>query len=180
MTCARALDLMLKAEPAELRGVGPTPLAAHVRACSRCAGTARALLGHAAELEDALDRYALAGDPAAAADVALAASRAADTSEQGHGPAGEPAISRARFRVAPPHSGRWRWPAAAGAALAAAVAVWVLAPSRVPTRPPVAAPPPARAAASVAVVPPPDRLAAVIRTDNPKITIVWLMERGGS
>jgi hypothetical protein len=53
--CATATDLLLTAEPDELRGVGGSALAAHVRACASCRGQAELLLAEQAWLAHALD-----------------------------------------------------------------------------------------------------------------------------
>jgi hypothetical protein len=53
--CATATDLLLTAEPAELRGAAESELAAHVRACAICRAHAQLLLGEQTELAYALD-----------------------------------------------------------------------------------------------------------------------------
>jgi hypothetical protein len=53
--CATATDLLLEAEPAELRGAGGSELAAHVRGCAACRGQAELLLAGQARLAHALD-----------------------------------------------------------------------------------------------------------------------------
>jgi hypothetical protein len=52
--CATAADLLLVAEPAELRGEGDTGLAGHVRACASCRAQAQLLLAEQARLGRAL------------------------------------------------------------------------------------------------------------------------------
>ena len=64
MDCRSARDLLLEAEPAELRGEGGSPLAAHLRECAGCRSAARAILAGQAELDAAL--RALAAAPAEA------------------------------------------------------------------------------------------------------------------
>jgi len=54
MECAAARALLLEADPAELRGEGGSPLAAHLRACAGCRAAADAILAGEAELDAAL------------------------------------------------------------------------------------------------------------------------------
>lgn len=53
--CATATELLLTAEPAELRGTGDSELAAHVRACTSCRSQAELLLANQTQLAHALD-----------------------------------------------------------------------------------------------------------------------------
>ena len=55
LDCAGAREQMLEADPAELRGFGDTPLAAHLRGCAACRARADAILAGQAELGAALD-----------------------------------------------------------------------------------------------------------------------------
>ena len=68
MTCDEALDRMLEADPAELRGEAETGLARHIAGCHRCRAVAAAMLEETAAVDDALAGYAAGGrfehDPA--------------------------------------------------------------------------------------------------------------------
>lgn len=163
MTCETALDRMMEAEPAELRGPGDTPLARHLQTCPRCGRVAAALVAELDALDAALDAYAAAGDAEAAADTALAAAPPR--------PAGREAPS--------PRSPWWRRSLRGGVPLAAAAAVaTLLLVGRGPDPEPSPAPAPVTSRSPrVAVEPPANRGAAVLETGNPNITIVWLYER---
>lgn len=170
MNCERALDRMLEAEPAELRGEGGTELARHIRGCPRCQRTAGVLVAELSALDAALDAYAEEGDPEVAADAALAAIRAGSVP------------GRAR----PHRGGRMRATrglaarlgAGLGLAAAAALAALLLrGPSGPTPPPPSAAGSPDPREPAVAVTPPPGRGAAVLQTRNPDITVVWLYDR---
>lgn len=52
--CGQVRELMLEAEPAELRGAGDTQVALHVRRCGPCRGLATRMLNAQQELETAL------------------------------------------------------------------------------------------------------------------------------
>ena len=54
MVCTTARDLLREAVPAELRGEGDSPLAAHLRGCAACRARAAAILAGEAELGAAL------------------------------------------------------------------------------------------------------------------------------
>ena len=183
MTCEHALELMLEADPAELSGGGDSPLAAHIAGCGRCAAVAAALAGELAELDDELAAFAAAGDADAAADRALAAIRSAARS-------GGPDVGRVRAVGADEEAGRgvgregsshrWRRLAWVPVAAAAVVAALLLGP--LPDFPAFD-----RGAGDTsgvtetettetrfAVETPAGRNAAVMKTANPKITVVWI------
>ncbi|MDX1675813.1 MAG: hypothetical protein R3314_13550 [Longimicrobiales bacterium] len=204
MTCVEALDRMLEADPGELEaglaGIidagGATELAAHIRSCERCAAVARTLRSELEALDAGLAELARDGGPTdhgsasgghapraeaggtdpdaadAAANAALAAARAG--SEPDVVPLHPPRGARPKGR------GSWTrraWiPLAAAAALAGILVVGQEQPL-----------PPSDATAQteaidprVSVVPPADRGAAIMETENPNITIVWLYETEGS
>jgi hypothetical protein len=58
--CAAVRERLLDAEPAELRGAGDTPVAMHVRSCTRCAAAAARILSAHDELAGALATLATA------------------------------------------------------------------------------------------------------------------------
>lgn len=155
MNCQAALDRILEADPALLRG-GPSAddaLAEHLRGCSRCRAVADALTRELATLDAGL------GD--------LASSRAGDEE-----------VRRRPAPALPPQA--WRWiPLAAAAALAAVLLLGRYGgpPDRAPAAADLAAEPGRGPEATVAVALPDDRGAAVMSTANPKITVVWLYER---
>lgn len=214
ITCETALDRMLEAAPAELRGRADTGLAAHIAGCHRCAAVAAAMLDGLGAVDDALAEYATGGpafaagsDPAAdsatperdagphagphaAADAAADAALAAIRKEDGDGvvslegrrrtePDGDPA-TREPTSGAGAHRRRWlraAWVPLAAAAVLATVLVFgrddpFTAPGTGTARPPEPVLEP-----RIAVTPPADKAAAIMETENPNITIVWLYER---
>ena len=146
MDCAAARALLLEADPAELRGEGDSPLAAHLRACAFCREDADAILAGEAELDAALRALAT---PSADPKVI-------------------PLQPRRGMRIGPALGSL--------AALAAAVAAVMLArPHAAPPRGATAeqiarlmfpAPPVARAADG--------RSVAVLKTSDPGVTVVWV------
>jgi len=147
MDCAAARDLLLEADPTELRGEGDSPLAVHLRACAGCRARADAILAAEAELDAALRILAT--------------------------PSTDPKVVPLRPRRA--WTGRIVPAAASLAALAAAVVAMMLPrPHPVPrgaTSEQIArlmfpAPPVARAEAG--------RSVAVLKTSDPGVTVVWV------
>jgi len=148
MDCAAARALLLEADPAELRGGGDSPLAAHLAECAACRARAEAILAGEAELGAALRMLAT---PSADAKVIP-------------------------LRPRRPWGGRMVPAAASLAAIAAALAAVMLAgPDTAPPR--VAsvderarlmfpAAPVARAEAG--------RSVAVLKTSDPGVTVVWV------
>lgn len=178
MRCDEALERMLEAGPAELRGEADTGLAAHIAACDRCAAVAAAMLEEADAVDAALDEYAV-GRPmgeAAGADAPTGHHTAADA-------AADAALAAVREEAAgaiplaqptAPWIRRAWVPLAAAAALAA-----VLVLRQAPAPLPMGAPPSDEPTVQprVSVTPPADKGAAIMATENPNITIVWLYER---
>ncbi len=147
--CDEVRDLLLEAEPDELRGVGSTTVAEHVRACLRCARVANRILDDT----DLLDGYL---DDRPAPPVA-------DILRRAGVPAGPRPSPRPRVRR------RWLWaPAAAAAAVAA---LFVALESRGPE--PASGPSLAAFDASPVVEAATGETVAVIPTDNPDITVLW-------
>ncbi len=58
MTCDAARDLMLEADPDELRGAGATALALHLAGCAECRALAERVLAQQAALDRALTAMA--------------------------------------------------------------------------------------------------------------------------
>ncbi|HUG42526.1 MAG TPA: hypothetical protein VMM12_18830 [Longimicrobiales bacterium] len=159
MRCEDALDRMLEAEPAALRGDAGADLALaeHIGSCGRCGAVARALAAELAALDEGLERLAMrAGGGARPVTTARPAGRVR--------------------RTAP----IWA-PLAAAAALAGVLVLGRQggAPGSGAPGPTGQATPPTGSveAATVAVTLPADRGGAVIRTANPGITVIWLYER---
>ena len=174
MRCETALERMLEAGPVELRGEGDTDLAAHIGECGRCARAAETILMELEAIDRALAEYAegAEGVADAAADAALAASReqAADVVPFRGG-----AVRPGEVVPVPP---RRSWLDRAWIpAVAAAIAAVLLIPGDDSLR---VTPTAATAEPTLAVRPPPDRGAAIMQTENPNITIVWLYEREGT
>lgn len=98
MTCADARELLLEAEPHDLRPRGRGPLSEHLGACPRCRALADAILRGEAALGGGLAALAAAG----AARVAIAAGTPPPRAEPTRPSrvARVPARSRARRRVA--------------------------------------------------------------------------------
>lgn len=153
--CAPFRDLLLEAEAAELRGEGESPLARHVRACSSCARAAALVLGETARL-DAL----LSEAPPLDVDALLA--RAGVKS-------GRAAAPPRRF------PGRRLWVPAAVAAALAALLLWQAVGVRSPPTPITAV---AERTTLPLVEPIPGQDVAVMQTDDPDITVVWLFPTG--
>ncbi len=146
MRCRDARDLMLQADPDELTGEGAGALASHLRSCAACATAAARIARAQMDLARSLDGIAAGTDPIAAARRAWTA-----------GPA------------------KRRWPVAALvplAAAAAAVVILVLRDADVPEWPPGPPAPEAMTLLEVEVAST-NRTAAVMRTANPDIVVVW-------
>lgn len=181
MRCDEALERMLEAEPAELRGETDTELAAHIAGCDRCAAVAAAMLEEADVVDAALDGYAVGRSmgEAAGADAPTRHHTAADAAAEAALAAAreEPAEAIPRAQRTAPWIRRAWIPLAAAAALAA-VLVLRHAPAPLPTGTPTPDAPTVQP--RVSITPPADKGAAIMATENPNITIVWLYEREGS
>lgn len=181
MKCADAQADLLTADPAELEGIGASPLAEHIRGCDRCRAAARVILDGQTALAQAL---AEAGRPAGTADQAADAVLAVVAGEDASPgwPEADPpeagAGAEADARVVPLDDMRRRaarrvpsWRVWAPVALAAALAAVLLARPRHDWQ----VPPPTSAAApmQVAVSAPPGKNVVVFGTDNPDIKVIW-------
>lgn len=183
MRCETALERMLEADPAELRGDTDTELTRHTAGCRRCNAVAAALLAQAEGVNTAISEYAaaVAGvTEAARTTAARVAAEAALTAivaeqEKGFRPGRAPAPDRARGH-------RWirtAWIPLAAAAALAGVLVLGRSPRPFPDQAPALSEPHPPGPA-ISVHPPADRGTAILETRNPNITIVWQYEREGS
>jgi len=168
MTCHDAMEAMLTAEPAELRGEGASPVAFHIRDCGRCRALARTILSEQAALDAAM---ASAGPPRAAEAIARAV---LDTARAQHIAPGQDADVESIPRKRDPGAARLRnWKVAVPTLLAAVLAALLLLPRddrdwQVPGGEGATV-----RAERVAVSPPPDKSVAVFRTRNPNIKVIW-------
>lgn len=147
MDCAAARPLLLEADPAELRGEGDSPLAAHLRGCAGCRARADAILAGEAELAAALRMLA------------------------------SPSTDRKVIPLRPRRGwGRIAPAAASFAALAAAVAAVMVARPPAAAPPGIAAAEIARLMFPAAPVARAEagRSVAVLKTSDPGVTVVWV------
>ncbi|MCI0435489.1 MAG: hypothetical protein L0271_17870 [Gemmatimonadetes bacterium] len=169
MECRPFIDGMLVGEPRELRGVGDTPLARHIRSCASCRSAAQAILHGEAELGRAMEAWSTA--PVAA--QRRAGGRASDQ------------------RVPTGVLRRPSWAGVARAALpaAAVIALALLAGDGVRSRldrpdrtaAPNAAEPVAESESPLPVIDvEPGQNAVVFNTSNPGITVVWYYTMEGT
>jgi len=147
MDCAAARALLLEADPAELRGEGDSPLAAHLRGCADCRAAADAILAGEAELDAAL--RALATPSADPRVIPLRPRSRGMRIAPAVGTLAALAATVAAVMLARPHS------AAPRGATAEQIARLMF-----PT------PPVARAADG--------RSVAVLQTSDPGVTVVWV------
>jgi anti-sigma factor RsiW len=149
MRCSDCRHLLMEADPAELRGIGHSDLAAHLRTCETCRRAARQLLDGEQLLRAALLDLRPHGSAAVAAQAAIRAS----------------GRRRRRLFVVVPLM------TAAGIA---ALLLLLLRPGEfTPGTPrPLAGPPPIVEAPSGQDV-------IVYQTANPDVVVVWLYQRKG-
>jgi len=148
-TCTRPREDLLVAEPDELRGLGHTGTAEHVRSCADCSAVAAAILRSMDVLDEAL------GDDAPDLDVRVLIERAQ----------GGDAERRTKRVLHLPS--RRRWTAVAVAASLVGLFFLSAREKALPGVPltTVVRPIPTVAASSGNV--------AIIETDNPDITVLW-------
>ena len=200
MNCSAALEAMLDAEPQELEGLGTTTLAMHLASCDRCRRVADQVLEETHLLAAALTRVSSpararrtvsvplrqalipAGLVAAALlavvwrspDAPVTAGVSAVPTPPA-APVQDTAVPTPVTSDAEPVAGQRSAPALGRAFPApkslAAVQIQVTPEPLTPTR---FASPPGGARAAVSVDAPDDYRVAVIRTANPKFTVVWL------
>lgn len=156
MKCTDARRAILDADPAVLQGLGDDPLATHIRACPSCSRRAQAILREEAALSGALERAIRPPD----LDRILREAAEPDRNvEFGH--------RRWTFT-----GGGKGWGAALFPLAAAAVLAFLLL-GRQPTlpgNPYRPSPPPA----GLDVQAPPETNVAVLETEDPNITVLWL------
>lgn len=158
MTCEEALDLILEADPQSLEGRRDSPLAEHLGMCTRCQSTANVILEEEAQLSKAMTREAPRVDSLA---ILAAAEKRRVT------PIGTPFLPP-RWRI------RSRNLAMAGLASAAAVIALLLGKNPSLPGPEYSVPQVARTGLDLQV--PDGRTAAVLETNNPDITVLWLFD----
>lgn len=162
--CERAESLILEAELDELRGAGDGALTRHLGACESC----RLKAGRIVAAEDRLSRALDERASAVGVEEMLARVRSEVTGGRAHSAPRKPVGA----------SGRWRLPASlAAAAMVAALVLWATrsGPDGGSFDPPVAGPmteplgTDGRGALRVEA----DRRFALMKTDDPTISVVW-------
>ncbi len=181
MKCADAQGALLTADPAELEGIGASPLAEHIRGCDRCRAAARVILDEQAALAEALaeaGRSDRTADQAADAVLAVVAGEGVPRQSQDVDPPEAHAGLEAGARVVTLDAVRRRaarramsWRLWAPVALAAALAAVLLARPRYDWQ--VPAPGTGRPTTQVAVSAPPGKNVVVFGTRNPDIKVIW-------
>jgi len=152
MTCAEAFDEILEADLEVLQGLGKGPLVRHLRECPGCAARARAVLAGAGALGLELSGRVPALDLDGLLDQAL-----------------DPGRGRARIVSIPRRAlGFGLIPLAAAAAL---VSLFLRTEPNLPGDP---LPPSPSVSASLDVGVPEGRNVAVLATNDPDITVLWL------
>ncbi|NJD20091.1 MAG: hypothetical protein FIA95_12520 [Gemmatimonadetes bacterium] len=158
-TCSELRELLLEAEPGELRGEGEGPLASHLRSCDACRRHAELLLRADEAVDEALGSE---GTLDVEAVLRQACEAPAELTWKSR------AVSAARRAAA----ARRAWiPVAAAAALTALLLV-----ARGPT--PVPVPAIVRAEAAPLVAATSAGGVAILETDSPNITVLWFFEQG--
>jgi hypothetical protein len=154
-TCDRYREALLEAEPDDLRGLGQTEVARHIRACPACARAGGIILDTTASL----NAFLASGGHVSDLDTVL---RRAATS------GGTTPMPTDRPESALAWRSRRRWVALAAAA---AISALLLLPRRPPPLPPVATV--ANAAPLPSLESAPGQTVAVFETGNPDITVLW-------
>jgi hypothetical protein len=191
MNCAAALEAMLDAEPSELAGQSTTSLATHLASCARCRAVARRLDADTHLLAVSNVPSVSPGRMRRGATIwvqwslvpvglvaALFLSIARRTPDVPVGTTSATPAVAARDSVALPRgiadaatSSAERPKLTRVRAYPAAVPVAAV---RISPRSPTFAPTPAEGGSAVIVDPQPGQRVAVMRTSNPKLTVVWL------
>jgi len=154
-TCEGYREALLEAEPDDLRGIGQTEVARHVRTCPACARAGEIILETTASLNAFLDSEVPVPDLDALLRRATASAVTPPRQAERPGPV-------ASWR------GSRRWVALAAAA---SIAALLLLPDRPAPLPPVATV--ATAAPLPTVESAPGQTVAVFETENPDITVLW-------
>ena len=147
MNCELALEQMLEADPEELAARGDSDLASHIAGCKRCRAVASEILATQEMLAESLRTWEAEG----AVDTVLQGVRVQVRTDR----------RRARMRVA-------LLPLAA-----AAVFTLVVTSDMWRSVPPVPSPPTSAVERRPSFAIPPATNAVLLKTDNPKITVVW-------
>jgi len=190
MTCNQMLERLIEADPDALAGRGTSDVAVHVRECVRCRAVANQLLAETRLLASAVERGAvvrrLRPTPivlalAAAAALTFVVLPGQPTTPSTIGPSRAPVAATPQtvpaVVVAPALRPVVRAPASSqSAAPLAPRGQFVRAyPSAVPlTATPMQVGPTDVSYDQVAITPPPGKRAAVMRTNDPAITVVWV------
>lgn len=166
--CAGVRDLMLEADPAELRGTGSSQVAAHVCECIPCRRLADGMLTAQLELATSLDALTAqrANAVGSKADLSLSQIRGAS-----------PAPATGRVTRVP---GSMSYRRAAGVLLAAAAALVLILYPRSGAE--LARPEPRTERIAMAADRPVVSVTSgdevvIMNTTNPNITVVWYMDR---
>jgi hypothetical protein len=199
MSCTQTLELMLDAAPDELAGRGESALAIHLRECARCRAVADRILADTRALARAIESRAPRSVPrasrtrrtligggalvttlAAAALVFAVMKRSTSTGTASVARPAPIVVPRAAVAESTPPVAVARPAAAVDSALlgsiqpqqyAAALPVTPTQLTASPVHPPVHDP---QDQSDITVTPSAGLRAAVMRTSNPNITVVWL------
>jgi hypothetical protein len=183
MTCADALETLLDADPSVLRGEEGehTPLGRHLRTCARCRSAAEIILREEALLADGLtgstapldvERLMSQGVDSTAVQPRVSASSPGRRSTPEE-PRARPDASASSRSIRRPGQRRFpSWTLSAIPVAAAAILATLLL-THTPDLPGTRYEPPTEfGGLDVAV--PEERTAAVLITDDPDITVVWV------
>jgi hypothetical protein len=186
MNCTAALEAMLDAEPQALSGHGSTVLAVHIASCRKCGSVAERLVADTRLLANAIARSQIRSHsrrprwvqralvPAGLVAAALLVFVVQFTPNAPAGTAGPVAVLKTTDPVAPgvgvatiatPRNVSERTRAFPSPVAVQPVRIVAQAPAAVT---------PSRTPTTVTVDPPAGTRVAVMRTDNPKFTVVWL------
>lgn len=191
MTCTQMLERLIEADPATLAGRGSSDVATHVRECARCRAVADQLLAETRLLASAVERGAVVRRirpivlaPALAAAAALAFVMLPDrpTSPPATIPSRSPVVSITPVVVTPVVVSPSLTPVVRPSVRPAVASTRAPQPriaQAYPLATPISATPLAPTPSEisfeqVAVTPPPGKRAAVMRTSDPAITVVWV------
>lgn len=164
-TCADFRAMILEAEPMDLRGEGDTELAVHVRGCPACARVAALVLDETARLD------AYLGDTPVL-DVEAVLARAALPAEAPE------AVAHRTLPVSKAYSFPGRRILVPLAAAAALAALLLMRGQEIRSPATSIASSPAEPAVAPLVEPIAGQGAAIMQTDDPEITVVWLFTTG--
>lgn len=194
MNCASAIDAILEASPVELAGEGESPLAQHLRGCTRCQRLSSQLLVDTRRLAVAVRstpalrtsnraRYAPFVPIALVASAILFGVMRAPASNESTALV-PPAVPGAFVAAVPRSPASPVLPDAGTPRVASAARVSrtprafpkpvPVAPVRIAQVEPSSRPAALQVSRAVSVDPPPGTRATVLHTSNPKLVVVWL------